>query len=90
MINDPTLANNIFMFLVLNQQRYKRELDSLNQQRLSLLQKEHNVFHEEVERQFKENAIRLISNDVTKALAIPAEPVLEMLESMNILAYLEA
>lgn len=90
MVTDPTLVNNIFMFLVLNQQRYKRELDSLNQQRLSLLQKEDNVFHEEVERQFKENAIRLISNDVTKALAIPAEPVLEMLESMNILAYLEA
>lgn len=86
--DEKTLAENIFMYLLYNQDRFKIELSAYLKQMEELMIAEDRVHRPEIRDQFETIARQHIMDDVTKQLAIPTESAIIVLENLNIREYL--
>lgn len=86
--NNVTVEQNVFLYLIDNQQRFKQELDRFVVQRNNLLKSEDSSFHSEIEQQFKEYVQRVLVDNVTKHLAISSEDAIIVIENLNVDVYL--
>lgn len=76
------------MYLIANQERFKRELKSFVDQKKSLLDKEDSSFHSDIQAQFEEYARSKFVDNVTRDLAISTEDAIIVIENLNVDGYL--
>lgn len=85
---NQSVAENVFMYLVYNQDRFKNELSSYIAQRDSLIQSEDSAFHSEINSQFEEYVRKVLTDNVTLHLAISTEDAIMVIENLNVDVYL--
>ncbi len=85
---NQSVEENVFLYLVYNQQRFKQELDSYIVQRDSLLKTEDSAFHSEINSQFEEYVRKVLTDNVTLHLAISTEDAIMVIENLNVDVYL--
>jgi hypothetical protein len=85
---DQSVEENVFLYLVYNQQRFKQELDSYVVRRDSLLKTEDSAFHSEIISQFEEYVRKVLTDNVTLHLGISTEDAIMVIENLNVDVYL--
>lgn len=85
---NQTVEENVFLYLVYNQDRFKRELNSYVDQRDALLKSEDSALHLEINSQFEEYVRKVLTDNVTLHLAISTEDAIMVIENLNVNAYL--
>lgn len=90
------MKNFVFMndsliqdYLVANKEHLKLSCSSLETTKNSLLNKHPEAFTDFIKEQYHNMIRNIIVNEVTKALAIPAEDVILVLDSINVEEYLK-
>ena len=79
----------IIQYLTHNQEYVKKIVEPFTQQKNYLLEKEDESLKDEINSQYKEIIKRMIVEEITKKLAIPAEDVIIIIENINLEIYLK-
>lgn len=89
MISQHLLAELIIECL-LNKREYFQELIiPITLQKTVLYSKENVLFHEEINKQYVQRINNLIATDISKGTGAPYDLILEFLQELNYITYLE-
>jgi len=79
-----TVNEAIFLYIIHNFEHIKELIKPMNEAKKLLLENENVYFKDDILKQFKDNVKKIIVDEATIALAIPAEDVYNFLDAFNL------
>ena len=87
--NQVDVKSQIIQTLIYNQPFFKDLALEFKNKRDSLLSTEKESMHDSIREQYKAICISLLASNIAPKLGVSMEPVIEVLETINIIDYLE-